>query len=97
MEVVEHRPDIYERCGKDIVRFMYKHVNTKAKMVSPIQCGTLLFPTMTLQVGDVRFKAFSDKTLEHLIHNHRLVKVRAIRRHSIMQQWAYGSMTATGS
>ncbi|KAJ7843062.1 hypothetical protein B0H14DRAFT_3456368 [Mycena olivaceomarginata] len=80
MEVVEHRPDVYERCGKDIVRFMYKHVNTKAKMV-----------------GGVRFKAFSDKTLEHLIHNHRLVKVRAIRRCSIMQRWAYGSMTATGS
>ncbi|KAJ7787382.1 hypothetical protein B0H14DRAFT_3505641 [Mycena olivaceomarginata] len=80
MEVVEHRPDVYERCGKDIVRFMYKHVNTKAKMV-----------------GGVRFKAFSDKTLEHLIHNHRLVKVRAIRRRSIMQRWAYGSMTATGS
>ncbi|KAJ7843565.1 hypothetical protein B0H14DRAFT_3689309 [Mycena olivaceomarginata] len=80
MEVVEHRPDVYERCGKDIVQFMYKHVNTKAKMV-----------------GGVRFKAFSDKTLEHLIHNHRLVKVRAIRRCSIMQRWAYGSMTATGS
>ncbi|KAK7053938.1 hypothetical protein R3P38DRAFT_2501047 [Favolaschia claudopus] len=48
-------------------------------------------------VGGVRFKPFSDKTLARLLHNHRLVLVRGIRRRDIMQWWSYGSMTATGS
>ncbi|KAK7006828.1 hypothetical protein R3P38DRAFT_2793508 [Favolaschia claudopus] len=48
-------------------------------------------------VGGVRFKPFSEKTLARLIYNHRLVVVRAIRRRAIMQMWAYGTMTATGS
>ncbi|KAF7336680.1 hypothetical protein MVEN_02103000 [Mycena venus] len=48
-------------------------------------------------VGGVRFKPFSEKTLARLVNNHRLVKVRAIRRRDIMQRWSYGTMTGSGS
>ncbi|KAK7016833.1 hypothetical protein R3P38DRAFT_3320747 [Favolaschia claudopus] len=48
-------------------------------------------------VGGVRFKPFSEETLARLLYNHRLVVVRAIRRRAIMQIWAYGTMTATGT
>ncbi|KAK6971899.1 hypothetical protein R3P38DRAFT_3336500 [Favolaschia claudopus] len=48
-------------------------------------------------VGGVRFKPFSEETLEQLLYNHSLVITRAIRRRAIMQIWAYGTMTAAGS
>ncbi|KAJ7837249.1 hypothetical protein B0H14DRAFT_2589344 [Mycena olivaceomarginata] len=80
MQVIEHRPDVYTRCGRDIVRFIWRrHDGTKE------------------MVGGVRFKVFSERVLQYLINAHRLVKVRTIRRRDIMQRWAYGTMTATGS
>jgi hypothetical protein len=50
-----------------------------------------------LQVGGVRFKPFSEETLERLQQNHRLVKVTKIRRRGILERWSYGSMTGGGS
>ncbi|KAF7330970.1 hypothetical protein MVEN_02437100 [Mycena venus] len=48
-------------------------------------------------VGGIHFKPFSEKTLARLVNNHRLVKVRAIRRRDMMQRWLYGTMTGNGS
>ncbi|KAJ6576347.1 hypothetical protein B0H10DRAFT_938568 [Mycena sp. CBHHK59/15] len=50
-----------------------------------------------VQVGGVRFKTFSSETLQILQEHHRLIRVRAIRRRSDMEAWAYGTMTAAGS
>ncbi|KAJ7431307.1 hypothetical protein B0H11DRAFT_2131475 [Mycena galericulata] len=50
-----------------------------------------------VMVGGVRFNALSPETLKIMQDNHRLVRIRAIRRRADMQAWAYGSMTATGS
>ncbi|KAJ7744461.1 hypothetical protein DFH07DRAFT_777037 [Mycena maculata] len=70
-----HRPNVYKRCGKDIVQFIWESQGQgkKAKMV-----------------GGVSFEVFSKKTLAQLIDNHRRIKVRAIRRREAMQEWAYG-------
>ncbi|KAK7006866.1 hypothetical protein R3P38DRAFT_2555019 [Favolaschia claudopus] len=80
MRLIKFRPQVYERCGKDIVRLVWIHEDFSWEYV-----------------GGVRFKPFSEETLARLIYNHRLVVVRAIRRRAIMQMWAYGTMTATGS
>jgi hypothetical protein len=34
MEVVEFRPDVYRRCGKDIVRFVCEEKDGTQEMVS---------------------------------------------------------------
>ncbi|KAK6995638.1 hypothetical protein R3P38DRAFT_3288328 [Favolaschia claudopus] len=80
MRLVKFRPSVYERCGKDVVRFVWIHADRTWEYV-----------------GGVRFKPFSEETLEQLLYNHSLVIVRAIRRRAIMQIWAYGTMTAAGS
>ncbi|KAJ6499746.1 hypothetical protein C8R47DRAFT_1068634 [Mycena vitilis] len=80
MKLVHFREDVYERCGQDIVRFIYKHSNGKKVMV-----------------GGVRYKPFSQKTVTRLLHDHRLVKSRALRRRAMLQRWAYGTMTGGGS
>ncbi|KAJ7723851.1 hypothetical protein DFH07DRAFT_783457 [Mycena maculata] len=81
MQLICHRPNVYKRCGKDVVRFIWESQGQgkKAKMV-----------------GGVSFEVFSKKTLAQLIDNHRRIKVRAIRRREAMQEWAYGKMTGTG-
>ncbi|KAK6995608.1 hypothetical protein R3P38DRAFT_2567130 [Favolaschia claudopus] len=49
-------------------------------------------------VGGVRYNPFAKSTLERLIKNHRLVKVRTVRRRGKLHQWLYnGSMTAQGT
>ncbi|KAJ7343247.1 hypothetical protein DFH08DRAFT_962375 [Mycena albidolilacea] len=80
MRLVKFRKRVYERCGKDIVRFVYQRPDGKQEIVS-----------------GVRFKPFSKKTLARLINNHRLVKIRAIRRRDMLHRWRYGTMTAAGS
>ncbi|KAJ6488270.1 hypothetical protein C8R47DRAFT_1071989 [Mycena vitilis] len=48
-------------------------------------------------VGGVRYKPFSEDTVTRLLHDHRLVKSRALRRRAMLQRWAYGTMTGGGS
>ncbi|KAF8188167.1 hypothetical protein K438DRAFT_979332 [Mycena galopus ATCC 62051] len=48
-------------------------------------------------VGGVRYKPFSKTTLQRMLHNHRLAVVRAIRRRGLLQYWAYGTMSGSGS
>ncbi|KAJ7799303.1 hypothetical protein B0H14DRAFT_2903647 [Mycena olivaceomarginata] len=80
MDLVEFRETVYKRCGKDIVRFVWRRPDGTEEIV-----------------GGVRFKPFSEETLERLQQNHRLVKVTKIRRRGILERWAYGSMTGGGS
>ncbi|KAJ7152312.1 hypothetical protein C8R43DRAFT_950915 [Mycena crocata] len=48
-------------------------------------------------VGGVRFNALSSKTLRVMQDNHRLVRVRGLKRRDEIDEWAYGTMTGTGS
>ncbi|KAF8130448.1 hypothetical protein K438DRAFT_1999430 [Mycena galopus ATCC 62051] len=80
MRTIRFRNPVYKRCGKDIVRFIWRRPDGVEEIV-----------------GGVRYKPFSKPTLARLVSNHRLVKVRAIRRREILQRWAYGTMTARGS
>ncbi|KAJ7510391.1 hypothetical protein B0H11DRAFT_2216191 [Mycena galericulata] len=82
LESIEHRPEVFRRCGRDIVRFYYRN---------PENGGAKEF------VGGVRFRALSRKVLELLRHNHRLIRVRSVKRRAEMQAWAYGTMTPSGS
>ncbi|KAJ7471241.1 hypothetical protein B0H11DRAFT_1919802 [Mycena galericulata] len=99
MESIEHRPEVFRRCGRDIVRFFYPNPekgNTKEFVITsslPASCGE----TDTSQVGGVRFRALSRKVLELLPHNHRLIRIRSVKRREAMQAWAYGTMTPAGS
>lgn len=53
--------------------------------------------TNSCQVGSIQFKVFGDSTLKMLVNNHQLAKVCAIYWCAEIQQWAYGTMTGTGS
>ncbi|KAJ7129838.1 hypothetical protein C8R43DRAFT_1240018 [Mycena crocata] len=48
-------------------------------------------------VGGVRFNALSAKTLRVMQDNHRLVRVRGLKRRDEIDEWAYGTMTGSGS
>ncbi|KAK6977077.1 hypothetical protein R3P38DRAFT_3411806 [Favolaschia claudopus] len=50
MRLVKFRPSVYERCGKDVVRFVWIHADRTWEYV-----------------GGVRFKPFSEETLEQLL------------------------------
>jgi hypothetical protein len=52
MEEVEHRPEVYKHCGKDIVRFIWCQNNGEKEMVRVIRAAL----TNSCQVGSVQFK-----------------------------------------
>ncbi|KAJ7708802.1 hypothetical protein B0H17DRAFT_1124603 [Mycena rosella] len=79
---VRPRPKTQKRCGKDIVKFMWKRDGDKHDPIF---------------VGGVQYSALTKRTWRRLVHNHWRVKVRAIRRRETMEAWAYGSMTASGN
>lgn len=95
---VRPRPETFDRCGKDITRFILEKDDGKDVLVSFIgvlcsfQAGIHSF-----QVGGVRYQAFSEDTLGLMIENHRRVTVRGVRRREAMEAWAYGSMTGGGA
>jgi hypothetical protein len=95
MELIEYRPEVFDRCGQDIVRFI--HNSGTPQVVCFFRS---FFPpafTLHIQVGGVRFQAFPPEILALLNKNHQLTEVRGIRRRAHMQAWSYGSMTPGGS
>jgi hypothetical protein len=63
-----------------------------------LSCSCILCLNLALQVGGVSFNAFTPQTLKILQDNHRLVRVRGIRRREAMAHWGHiGSMTGVGS
>ncbi|KAJ7367256.1 hypothetical protein DFH08DRAFT_949224 [Mycena albidolilacea] len=49
MEEVEHRPEVYKRCGKDIVRFIWRRKNGEKEMVGGVRFK--VFGDSTLKIN----------------------------------------------
>lgn len=57
----------------------------------------VLIDNIFFQVAGVRFRAFSENTLQRLQNNHRLITVRALKWREALHAWNHGTMTALGS
>ncbi|KAJ7837248.1 hypothetical protein B0H14DRAFT_3460307 [Mycena olivaceomarginata] len=54
MEEVEHRPEVYKRCGKDIVRFIWRRKNGEKEMVGGVRFKAFGDSTLKMLVNNHR-------------------------------------------